>query len=69
MSLQIDLVVRGSSGGIGGANLTGIDQDFETVLIDTSHTREVDRRPDPSQSIERIWERLDTGCLFMPSMA
>jgi hypothetical protein len=38
------------------------------VLIDTSQTREVDRRLDPSQSIERIWLRLDKGSLFMPSM-
>jgi hypothetical protein len=31
---------------------------IETVLIDTSHTREIDRMEDPSQSIARIWVRL-----------
>jgi hypothetical protein len=36
------------------------------VLIDTSHTREINRMDDPSQSIERIWARLAGGSLFMP---
>lgn len=31
-----------------------------------SHTREIERMDDPSQSIERIWTRLDVGSLFMP---
>ena len=38
---------------------------FTTVLIDTSHTREIDRMDDASQSIERIWTRLFTGSLFI----
>src|ERR1700730_5916112 len=38
---------------------------FETVLIDTSHTREIDRRDDPSQSKERIWARVSRDSLFV----
>src|SRR5580704_5314032 len=36
---------------------------FETVLIDTSYTREIDRMDDPSQSMERIWIRVAIGSL------
>ena len=36
-----------------------------TVLIDTSHTREIDRMDDPSQSMERIWTRVSSGNLFI----
>jgi len=38
---------------------------FETVLIDTSASRETDRIDEPSQSIESIWARLAPGSLFM----
>jgi hypothetical protein len=34
-------------------------------LIDTSHTREIDRMDDPSQSMVRIWTRVSIGSLFM----
>lgn len=39
---------------------------FDTVLIDTSHTREIDRMDDLSQSMERIWTRFARGNLLMP---
>ena len=39
---------------------------LDTVLIDTSATREIDRMDDPSQSMERIWTRVSRGSLFMP---
>jgi hypothetical protein len=39
---------------------------LDTVLIDTSHTLEIDRMDDPSQSMERIWTRFSRGNLFMP---
>src|ERR1035441_987733 len=38
---------------------------FETVLIDTSATRQIDRMLEPSQSIERIWTRFSIGSLFI----
>src|SRR5438552_26451 len=39
---------------------------FVTVLRETSATRVIDRRDEPSQSIERIWTRLASASLFMP---
>src|SRR5947208_16484832 len=39
---------------------------LDTVLIDTSHTRLIERMDVPSQSIARIWVRLARGSLFMP---
>src|SRR5262249_44616773 len=36
-----------------------------TVLIDTSHTREIERMDDPSHSMARIWTRFSMGSLFI----
>src|SRR5436305_1496082 len=36
-----------------------------TVLIDTSHTRLIERMDEPSHSMERIWTRLARGSLFI----
>jgi hypothetical protein len=36
-----------------------------TVLMLTSHTREIERMDEPSQSSWRIWTRLDMGSLFI----
>ena len=47
-------------------NLPASTSSLETVLIDTSATREIDRMDDPSQSMERIWTRFARGSLFMP---
>ena len=35
------------------------------VLNDTSHTREIERMDDPSQSIARIRARVSVGSLFI----
>ena len=39
---------------------------FQLVLIDTSATRLIERMDEPSQSMARIWTRLERGSLFMP---
>ena len=38
---------------------------LETVLIDTSATRLIERMDDPSQSMARIWARVAIGSLFI----
>ena len=40
---------------------------FDTVLIDTSASRETERIEAPSQSIESIWARLATSMNCMHS--
>src|SRR3569623_2565262 len=40
-----------------------------TVLMDTSHTRLIERIEDPLQSSERIWTRLARCSLFMPFLS
>src|SRR5262249_560276 len=50
-------------------NVPASTSSFETVLIDTSATREIDRMDDPSQSMERIWTRFERGSLFMPLLS
>jgi hypothetical protein len=39
-----------------------------TVLIETPHTRVIERRDDPSTKRLRIWTRFSNGSLFMPRL-
>ena len=51
-----------------GSHSPASTSSFETVLMETSATREIDRMEEPSTSMERIWTRLFRGSLFMPSI-
>ena len=50
------------------AEAAGLSKSFDTVLIETSASRETERIEAPSVSMERIWARLATGSLFMPGI-
>lgn len=56
----LDVLVMESKAGFPSLN------SLDTVLMETSATRDIDRMEEPSTSMERIWMRLFRGSLFMP---
>src|SRR5690554_6899179 len=63
---RFDVTLRTSLSCRSAQNLPASTKSFETVLIDTSQMREIERMDDLSQSRVRIWTRVFRGSLFMP---
>ena len=63
--MRLDRTPRTVAAGGAAHALPASTSSAETVLMDTSATRLMDRMEDPSTSMERIWMRLARGSLLL----